>query len=613
MENKTKDTSFNIFTQINTERSDFFTKRVQLAGKQASGTSIRHLSKVGGSYTYNQYELIQLIDMYWNSKFTSGEKDEQGRQKLFMNVGKFRTEVASKQIDIDVKDFLFIPEDYASTIGAWLMQQEFKDYAKESYFGDLINEAVETLPKYGTAVFKKVNKKLTFVPIQTLRNDQTAKSLNDAAHVIEEHPDMSMSDIQNMKQNGWTLDGFSMSFGKTTTIHERVGYVPKWYLAQVNDQPIDDIDADEVVDALFIISFDTTPRSKKNKESGHIFFAQEITKRPYTEVHWSKQHGRWLGTGEMENQIPNQVAKNVVVNILKKSFEWSSKRLFQSQDEEVANNLAREVQDGDVLLVGTSGEIKQIDMSAKFGVEAAQMMNEWERNSDQKSFTYEIATGEKMPSGTPFRLGVMLSNAANSHFALKQEKLASFLKKGVIEYLIPDFIKKAVSGESTVLVNSDMPGFNVIRQAAEEYTTTQVMKASLFSGKLIDMELIKQLVDPVATAHQIFVVRATDYYSNIKAKFNLVVTGEETDVEKRIASLTTLYQILAAQQDPRAEKVLERVLALSGENISMFGGATPPLIPGAPSNVTRPKMPQTKQPSNLDIPETTQVKGTTNR
>jgi hypothetical protein len=609
MDTTIKTIGFNIYTQIRKEIDSFYNEKIHLAGKQPEG-NVRFLSKENQTYSFNQYETLNLIDMYWNSKFASGEKDAQGRQKLFMNVGKFRSEVASKQIDVDAKDFLFTPEDYASTIGAWLMQQEFKTYAKETYFGELINECVENFPRYGSVVLKKVGKKLEFVPLQTLRNDQSAKDLNSASFVIEEHTDMTMGEIQKMKKNKWDIGDFTLPFGQTTTVYERVGAVPQWYLNDLNKIPNEGVDNNETVDALIICTIEKTPRSKKLTEIGHVFYAKAISERPYREAHWSKQHGRWLGIGEMENQFPNQVAKNVLTNILKNAFEWSSKRLFQSQDETVANNLIKEVTDGDVLQINANGNITQIDMAAKFSGEAQQMMNEWERNSDQKSFTYEVATGEALPSGTPFRLGVVLSNAVNSHFTFKREKLGIFLKKAVMDFLIPDFMNEAISGKSTILVNSDMTGYEVIRSAAEDYTVGQVIRASIFSGKLIDMNLIQQMVNPIAIAHQLFIERPADFYSTIKTKFDLTITGEETDVQKRVTSLTTLWQVLSARGDQRSDKVLARILALTGESMAMFGGSEPPLIPNLPNNQpVKVNAPVAKGKSSLSIPETTQSQG----
>jgi hypothetical protein len=605
---------FTIYKQINKELDEFFNKKIYLSGNFVDDVSIKYLGRKTSGYAYNQYELIQLIDLYWNSQFSTGSLDPQGREKLFLNVGKFRTEVASKQIDLDTKDFTFIPEDHSSAIGAWLMQQEFKEYVKTTYFGELVNEVVEAFPKYGTVVLKKVGKRLEFVPLQTLRNDQTAKTLDDATFIIEEHTDMSMGDIKAMEKNGWNLKDFSVPYGETCTVYERTGTIPKWYLNKVNNKPYNKDDEDEVVDAFFIVTIDKTPRSKKNIDNGHIFYAKEISERPYREVHWSKQHGRWMGIGEMENQIPNQIAKNVIVNILKNSFEWSSKRLFTTLQENMAGNLAKETKDGDVLVLEPNGDLQQVDLSTRFSAEANNLMNEWERNSDQKSFTFEIATGEQMKSGTPFRLGVMLSNAANSHFAFKREKLAFIFKKSIMDFLIPEFIRKAKAGENVVIMNGDLPGFEVIRKAAENHIVGQAIKASVLSGQLISPDIIKQFTDPIKIAHELFIKRPAGFYDKIKTKFNIVITGEQTDVEKRIISLTTLYQMLAAQGDPRAEKVLERVLALSGENISLYGGTEPPLIPGLSSTTGRPGNLESppgieQRKSSLAIPDTTQNLG----
>ncbi|MCK9319381.1 hypothetical protein [Methanoculleus sp.] len=609
MDTKKITSSFNIFQQTNKELDEFFNTKIHLAGKKTEG-AIKYLSKENTAYTFNQYEMLQLIDMYWNSQFTTGDKDPQGRTKLFMNVGKFRSEVASKQVDIDVKDFLFTPEDYASTIGAWLMQEEFKNYSKETYFGELINECVDNFPKYGSVVLKEVGGKLEFTPLQTLRNDQSAKDLNSARYVIEEHNDMTMGEIQEMEKNKWEIGDFSLPFGETTTVYERMGSVPLWYYNDVNKISNEGVDTNKVVDALFIFTIKNTPRSSKRTDKGHIFYSKIIKNRRYREAHWSKQYGRWLGIGEMENQIPNQVAKNVLINILKNGFEWSAKRAFQTSDEKVVNNLAKEVQDGAVLLVDANAEIKQIDLAARYGNEAQQMINEWEKNSDQKSFTYEVATGEALPSGTPFRLGVVLSNAVNSHFSKKREMLGIFFKKCVMDFLIPDFQAKAISGDSLIIMNSDLPGYEAIRAAAEDYTIGQVIKASIFSGKLIDMEMINQLVNPISIANQLFIKRPADFYTKIKSKFDLCITGEENNIEKKITSLTTLYQVLSAQGDiEKATKVLSRIMALTGENMSLFGGTTP-LVPNMPQQGGgKVSMPQVEQKSSLSIPATTQDAG----
>src|SRR4051794_38819938 len=55
-------------------------------------------------YEFSQYETLRTIELYHNSKFTSGPKDSLGREKPFYNITKFRVNVAVRATDLDTKD-----------------------------------------------------------------------------------------------------------------------------------------------------------------------------------------------------------------------------------------------------------------------------------------------------------------------------------------------------------------------------------------------------------------------------------------------------------------------------------------------------------------------------
>jgi hypothetical protein len=44
-------------------------------------------------YEYNQYETLRTIELYHNSRFTTGPKDSLLREKPFYNITKFRVNV----------------------------------------------------------------------------------------------------------------------------------------------------------------------------------------------------------------------------------------------------------------------------------------------------------------------------------------------------------------------------------------------------------------------------------------------------------------------------------------------------------------------------------------
>lgn len=584
--------NFDIFGQVTKELEQFKNEKVQIAG-QESGNDVRYLKRQDSGYSFSQKDTLNLIDLYYNSKFETGPIDSEGQRKLFLNICAFRADVASKQIDLDTKDFIFIPDDSGSKWGAYFIQRKFKDWARENYFGEFINELVENLPKYGTVVVKRVGKKLERVPLKKLVNQQDAKTLNDATYVIEVHDKMTKDDME--KYPDWDTSGVELEFGQTTTVYERYGIVPcEWYYAYKGEK----CPEGEKGKSKKCVVILTLKKSKSNPKeiTGSVLFAEEVKEVPYLECHWKQQDGRWLGIGEVENQFENQISRNMIANLRRRSLLWSSKKIFQSPDETVNKNLIKDVKDGDVLRIMPNGNITQVDVASRQIGEFQSAEDVWEKNSDQKSFTYEAATGESMPSGTPFRLGVILSNAVNSHFGLKKEKLGLFLKKLVIEDVFEIF-KKENSKAHTITVMGTDKGMNDLRKVASEIELNNKMIEWAMSDatQMPNWDAEKQGIE-LAYQQQshLFVPIPDKFYDDIKHHIEVSITGEEIDTASQISSLTTIYQSLVQTGDPRAEQVLSEIMALTGKNLEAILGPKPTQQP-------QQQAPQQVQPNTMPI------------
>lgn len=562
---------FSIFNQIDQELEEFEREYLVLA-KEPQSSTIRYLSKKDETgYQFNQAAIISFIDLYYNSRFENGSRDHNGKRKLFLNIGKFRTDVAAKQIDLDVKDFSFIPDDYSYPYMAFFMQKEFREWAKDSDFADLINTCVENFPKYGSIVMKEVKNEPLFVPLQTIANDQCAETLQSARYVIEKHMKMTAWDIKMMK--GWNTEGLDMGYSDTIDVYERYGHVPADWLQRNGEYS----GQDDYPDTVAIVG------KHEGKKIEHVFFTRAVTKRPYRERHWNKQHGRWLGLGVMEDLFENQVSQNIITNLQRRGLEWASKKIFQATAvTPAAKNLSKDVQDGSVIEVGQQGQITQVDMVSRAGGEYNAFLQQWEQNANQKAFTYEVATGEALPSGTPFSLGVLLQNSANAYFSLKREKLGLFLKEVIEDFMIPEFLKDISNTDKMITMFSDEPGYEALKVAAMDYVTGEAIKASLQNGQAVDVSTIQSTLQPFTEIGVLYFDRPKQSYADVKYKFQLTVTGEEVDVPKKMETLKTIYQIFKQDGDPRAEKVLNRLAALSGENIAVFG------IPNAKVQINQP-------------------------
>lgn len=582
---------FNIFAQLFKELDEFFRTKVHIAGSQ-SQENARYLMPQGSGYDFSQWETLNRIELYYNSKFESGETDSEGQQKLFLNICKFRALVAAKQTDLDTKDFVFIPEENASVWGAYFMNKRFRQWSKESFFAELINQVNADYSKYGTAVLKKVGSKLERVPLITLRNQQDAHCLKCATYVIEEHKDMTYEDMVKMKE--WDVSQLDMKFGQKETVYERHGCVPLSFFKKQKKEEVLAGDEKRSIDCVTLLTLQADKAGKNH--GGTILFIEkeEQEDRPYEEACWEKQDGRWLAVGEVENQFENQVARNMTTNQRRRALLWSSKRIFQSSDTELPKNLVRDVKDGDVLRIMPNGNVTQVDMATRNTAEFQSMEDVWERNSDQKSFTFEVATGEALPSGTPFRLGVVLSNSVNSHFALKRENLGLFFNR-VIDNLVFPIFEKENSKAHTLNILADEEGSENLKEALIKLHTANEAKDQMLRGIWPDLQVIEAKVqEQIRDRRNIFMDIPQNFYKSLKTSTQLVITGEQVDIPKRLETLTTLRLSLVQEGNlEAAQRVLKQILALTGENHDALVGAKPQTLPA------QNMMPQAQVPAQM--------------
>lgn len=559
---------YNFFTELTKELKDFKDTTITIAGESSTDNSVRYLSNQTGGYHFSQKKVLNLIDLYYNSKFDTGLHDSEGQRKLFLNITNFICSVAEKNTDIDVKNYIFIPDDSGSQWGSWLMSRQFKIWCRKHGFGTILNELNKDYSRYGTCVVKKVGKEISRVPIRTLSNTQDAKSLKDAmengGYVIEEH-EFTYEELKKFPD--WNIDG--IEFEGRRKVYERYAMCPESEVVEGGDD-----DKYVLVVAILMPTKSNKKYQKKGEESGHILF-KEVTDCPYAEAHWERQDGRWLGIGEVEKQFENQIARNLTANLRRRALLWGSKKIFQTMKDGIGKNLVKDVRDGDVMFVGESGEVTQVAMESRNLAEFSADEQVWETNSKEKSFAFEVATGENMPSGTPFRLGVMLSNSVAQYYDLKKENLGLFLKEAFFELMIPIFIKETKDHTLTIPIYAS--DSDSLKQAMIEYHTGKRMMDSVLSGNFLpDRATVQAGVESeLVKSPYMYIDVPAGFYKVIQSHMELEITGEAQDTKQEIETLTTVYQSMVQAQDPRADKILQIILSKTGQNLTALVGEKP--------------------------------------
>src|SRR6185295_6544885 len=131
-----------IFDCIRQERQDFLYNQIEIVP----------------GYTFNQYFNIQKIHKYYNSHYNDGDYETINgvmRKKVFWNIGKRRATIATKQIDIDTKDFLLISLNQATEWNVNLLEKRLKAWMKTSKYSTILNQIADELPVYGSCILRK--------------------------------------------------------------------------------------------------------------------------------------------------------------------------------------------------------------------------------------------------------------------------------------------------------------------------------------------------------------------------------------------------------------------------------------------------------------------------
>lgn len=569
--------------KIQEEIDDFDKKKLVLADGDDN--------KKDSGYLFSQKEIINAIDLAYNSEFKSGKYDSEGRRKTYLNKVRFYVDVDVMQIDIDQSNYVFTPSSIENIELAQLAKFDFKNYGRENNFGEVLNDLAYDFSKYGTCVLKKIKGGVRRVNLKKLLNTQNADSLQDAAenggYVIEQH---DLTRYQMKKYKDWHIDQLGIFEGEVR-VYERYGLVSEADYKIFNGETADDEDWDDYNIVMTIACFDDKVTKKTKGKHGAIMFMEKVTKLPYEEVRFLKQDNRWLGLGTVEKLLENQLLTNFTLNLRKNGLEWAVKKMFKTNDEAVKRNLAREVKDGEVLLMSPNGEISEVETRTNNIQEFSSMESLVTENERSQTFSYEVTTGENLTSNTPFRLGVLLQNANRKYFSQKQEYFALFLKRSYFSQLVPTFMSD--SKEMTSIIDWDTQGLDLLQSAWLQIRTTQILRDSFIVKKepITEEEAKQQVLDEVKKKPVYAYKYRRDMYKKAGIAFDLNLDSESENVANDTATLSTLYTSMAGSGDPRAENLLRFIASKNGVPVSQVFGPS--------GTQPQPQQGQPQQPADL--------------
>lgn len=585
--------NYGVLKTINQEIQDYRSKYIVIVPGMFQGVSSFGLR-------FNQYEMIQKIYFYYNSKFISGPIDDEGDRKFFFNINKNPCKVFSKAIDFDTKNIRLLTVGGGDPYKTWFMERDLKYWMRVQQFGKVLNRIFQELPIFGTVVLKIVEGVPYFVDLRNFIVEQSADTLEEMNYKTEIHtftPGAFRDAAAKMK---WpeekvkqVIDLFHQMKGTShIRVYERYGEVCETDAKGAKKYPFKRVFlADVGVDSVNEQG-EVTAKFPGVELSSDVWKPEEC---PYWEFHAEKVPGRWLGVGVVESLEEAQIALNESANLQSKGGAWAALRVFQTKDSAINRNMMTDVRNGEILNVDS--DITQIDMSERNLSYFAQNDAKWLRNRDELTFSYDVVQGERSPAGTPLGQTKINLGQTLSYFETIQENVALDIKEMLYEVIIPSFQKQNTAEHTVRLVGQDLDQYiqfvknTLVLKEIIRFTTTGKFPSSKDKetmGLAIE-EAIKQGKEHIMTIPK-------NSYEGIKYDVDIDITGESVDTRVRSATRFAILQAITADPtalvDPTKKKIIAGIAEDGGINPSDFFGVDNNRTPAVPSGggVSAPQM-----------------------
>jgi len=540
-------------------------------------------------HSYSAYRLIRRISLYKNEIYPTGKFDSQGQYKYFFNIVIPRVNAEIKNVDFDTSDIRLYSDAKADAGKLILANAALIDWLSVSGQGDKINEAIERGTEWGNVVWKKVKDGYRIMDLNHFMVlNQTAETLEDSDTIEEE----IMSPLQ-LRQKAEVWDNVDKLLDQATKekdrpeyfIYERNGEITKKELAAAQGKDFKGKDDKEYILAKIIVG-GTDERDPK-----HILFAEDIEKKPFKEYHRGTYAGRWMRVGMYEVLFDVQTRANEIGNQLARGLEWSSKTIFTTQDKVIAQNILTDLQNGDI--IKSQNGITQVQTRME-GMD--QLMADWNRImnvADALANSFEVVTGETLPSGTPFSLGALLNVNAAKLFDFLREKLGLVLQDVIEEWILPEMLKD-LKGKKVLELTGDSGMLSRYYEiVVQEWYIANLLAFPPHNAEIAE-EIKNEKMQELLKSDKAMMASEKKVWDGFKPRARVVITGENVNIT---SDLETLKTFITLEPDPIRRTALVE-LAMGKKNIDVQG--LPKTDPALLAGVGAPAAAPEKKPTQLE-------------
>lgn len=530
----------------------------------------------------NIYDIIKRVYFYRHDRYVQCSDPN----AIFWQVVTPYIPHYSKLIDIDSKDLNPSGIGDVNFYQTWILRRKFQAWVEENNFNVEIDDLTKLVASFGSYVWKwnEATEKIEPCDLRHLAFDATAKSLRDT-DVVEYHY-LTESAIRG-KSDVWKNTDDITKKGIKQQDTNKLEVWEFWGDCEYKEGKFKYM---HVIGCGF-------------GAAAVIAFQEDSTKgdSPYYDFHLDEYDGTWLRKGAYEKCFPEQERANTIVNENAQATSIASLLLLRSSDPNTQGNVLQQAISGQII---TSADLEQINIENKAFTILLNELEKIERQVQKKLMLPDIATGDNLPSGTPFRGMAMMSNAFKSAF----KQIRSHVSAGIVDVtlarILPSLVKKWNKGD-ILEIAGNTNDIDLYNNAIKNVVRLTVYERANAEGTIVTPEVEAEIDRLVAESMKMNgrKIEIPKNFFNFKYGLVLDPMGEIFDKSQQndaiIQALTMTMQNPAITGVPAFKQLLENngispfSLTVPEQQQMMASGVAPippqPLQPGEMQNMMKKK------------------------
>lgn len=569
--------------------------------RKAETDYISGTTTIGKYVEFSQYENIEKIDAYLNSKHTSGEVDSMGRDKPFFNIVTGACNIWYRATDIDRKNIRIKATKSQDYLGAFLATIHLQEWMKKDNFGQFLNEWGRALARYGSSVLKFVEKggklhaqvvawnRLISDTVDFENNPKIEKfyltpaQLRQKKNYDQDQVEALIDCLQARKnldkQNKDNKDDY-------IEIYEIHGELE---LCHLTDKETDEGKYQQQMHVVSFVSKEDSKKGDANEYDEFCLLKGKESQDPYMITHLIKEDGRSQSIGAVEHLFEAQWMSNHTVKQIKDQLDLASKLIFQTADGSfVGMNALTNIETGDILIHAPESALTTVDNTSHDITSLQNFGNQWQVLAKEIVSTPDAIGGNTMPSGTAYRLTAILNQEAHSLFELMTENKGLHIEDMFRKFVIP-YLKKQMDTSDEISATLEA---HDVAQLDAMYVNSEAtkrlnkhIKDAMFKNNGIGGEIAspfniqaekEKLQSELNQTGSTRFIKPSDLddttweelFADLEWDLEVEVTNEQSDKETVMATLTTVMQTIGSNpsvlNDPNMRLLFNKILEATG-------------------------------------------------